>query len=544
MADPKRETPKTDKPALKRRSGTGRFIFLQLVNVLTFIAAGAAVVILHERYQKSESRARASEVAHYELKRMTDTFNYRLNELREEMFHLYGEQSNLARALNESERERLIFYRRDHLAAYGIMVQNPAGGWDVQKYYVRDTAKKAGAVAQNDEMVANLKDAMNLVKPPGLGIKRVVIDPKTLGASWTGGGTGGPQSLANEAYAVAFSSADDTGTPFGVVGVFRTSYVFPFCKYFSDALGAMPVNAYVLNDKGIAVCHSQSQNDGANFKDYSFYQALMTPPPNGTVRYTNLLDNNVSSAVKKVDQGGLTFVAEAVEVSPWVSVIPYDELGMVAGGMFVVTIILAILMARLVLARGVVGRDPVSADGPPPQTDSMGVELGEFTKLRRELKDLESTVLEMQAVHAFVAGYQRAATELVESEDLARFTLDYLSSWQLPLVWLSYDSNGKKLHAGARANWSKEPGAGFQLGLNLTDHPATLAQDAELIKKLSHNLGREGIRVQPVYYGTRLLGVLVVAVKADDAEAHARLESLPELAQTFALLSRARELPK
>ncbi|MBI3555357.1 MAG: hypothetical protein HY074_03715 [Deltaproteobacteria bacterium] len=108
MSGTKREAPKAEKRAPKKRSGTGRFIFLQLVNVFTFVAAGAVVVILHEKYQRSESRARAAEVAHYELKRMTDTFNYRLNELREEMFHLYGEQSNLARALNESERERLI----------------------------------------------------------------------------------------------------------------------------------------------------------------------------------------------------------------------------------------------------------------------------------------------------------------------------------------------------------------------------------------------------------------------------------------------------
>ncbi|MBI3555356.1 MAG: hypothetical protein HY074_03710 [Deltaproteobacteria bacterium] len=326
------------------------------------------------------------------------------------------------------------------------------------------------------------------------------------------------------------------------MGVFRTSYVFPFCKSFSDALGAMPVNAFVLNDKGIAVCHSQSQNDGANFKDYSFYPTLLSPPPNGTVRYTNLLDNNVSSAVKKVDQGGLLFVAEAVEVSPWTSAIPYDELGMVAAGMFFITMVIAIMMARLVLGRGVVGRDSANADGPAPQTDAMGVELAEFTKLRRELKDLEGTVLEMQTAHSFVAGYQHAAAELPAKQDLARFTLDYLGVWQIPLAWLNYDAAGKKLHSGARVHWSKGPDAGFQLGLQMTDHPSRLAQDDELRKKLGTNLGRDSLVIQPVFFGSRLRGLLVASAETPEAKAH--LESLPQIAQIFAIVGSIREVAK
>ena len=167
-----------------------RLLVLQILPLLSLVTLLVVMVIVHERYQRAESLARAGEVAQFELKRITASFNYRLNELREEMLHLYGEQSNLARALNESERERLIFYRRDHLAAYAVLVPSaPAKngapgttpGWDVQKYYLRDTARSAEA---GRKLLPLFKEAMDAAKPPGFFIKRV--EASAVGAAWSG----------------------------------------------------------------------------------------------------------------------------------------------------------------------------------------------------------------------------------------------------------------------------------------------------------------------------------------------------------------------
>ncbi|MBI3541821.1 MAG: hypothetical protein HY075_00910 [Deltaproteobacteria bacterium] len=530
MAEPKREA----EALYKKRTGMGRFLLLQIVNIVLFIAGAGALVVLHERYTKAEGRARAAEVARFELKRMTETFNYRLNELREELFHLYGEQSNLARVLSEAERERLIFYRRDHLAAYGILVRGETGEWEVQKYYLRETARKQGA--RPEDVAASFKETMEVVKAPGFGVKRLGLEPRALGAPWAGGAAGAGAGQASDAYAVAFTTADDAGKPFAIVGIFRPSYVFPFCKSFSEPLGLMPVNAYVLNDRGVAVCHSQLQNESQSFKDYSFYPLLRDPPPNGVVHYNNLVDNSVSAAVKKIDQAGLIFVVEAVEVTPWVTAVPYEQLGMVGLALFVAMLFVSILMSRAVMGRGPVARD-VAPTEPMPSTDGLGVELGEFTKLRHELKELEGTVLEMQAAHAFSAGYQRHAGELPAAQDLAEFTVNYLGALEVPVAWLAFDKSGQKLHSRARVNWGGDPAAGFQLGLGPVADPSGLAHDAELLKKLTAQLGRGDLVVQPVVFGAELLGLLVLAAGAEQA---ARLEPLPQIAQVFAMISRVR----
>ena len=57
------------------------------------------------------------------------------------------------------------------------------------------------------------------------------------------------QSLEAEAYAVAFASIDKSDKPFGVVGIFRPSYVFPFCRAFGDALGRNQLTHVVLADQ-------------------------------------------------------------------------------------------------------------------------------------------------------------------------------------------------------------------------------------------------------------------------------------------------------
>lgn len=498
-----------------------KLLLLLLVPLLSVILGGAALVKLHENYERRVQAGRAQEVAQYEMRRLTASLNYRLNEIREELLHLYGEQLNLARALSEAERERFVFYRRDYLAGFAVLVRGgQPNSWEVQKYYSRATNSKP--------VLDIFRAAPSSVRERGFGIKKV--QAALFNPPWP---TSGSQA---DAYAVAFNQTDEAGRPFTLVGVFRPSYVFPFCKFFSDSLGEMPTNVFVLDDVGRVICHSQPKYDGVDFKQYGLYEQVSRQgEPNGLVRYTNVSGSNVVATAKRVQSGGLTLVAEAAEVSPWELPIPLNDLAVVAGAVTLITLVSALFAVRLATKGFVAAGAAANADKevPPPATDSLGVELSEFSKLRRELKELEATLLDLQAMHAFLAGFQKTAVELAPNEDLGRMVVDYLGVWKVPLAWCPAAGDGLTVSCGPFANWEKAPEP-FQIELGSYKHPADLGHDPDVFMKLSMHFSRDDLAVQPVYYQEQLLGLLVVAGAGERAEA------LPQLSQVMAFVERAR----
>lgn len=517
---------------------TGQFVLLQLLNGLALVGAIAVLIVLHERFQKSEAVMRAREVADSELRRMRSAFNYRLNELREELVHLYGEQSNLARALTEAERERLIFYRRDHLAAYGVLVQNDEKKWEVQKYYVRDTARKAGA--NLEDVVRHFKETMAVVQPPGFGLKRVTLDPKSLGMSW-------PEAADSHSYAVAFVNPDDAGRPFGLVGFFRASYVFQFCRAFGEPLGAMPTTAFVTSDTGRAICHSQAKYEGADLKDFGFYKEMKAAVEGAgqsaaAIRYTNALGNNVTAQARRIEPGGLSLVAEAGEVSPWALAVPARELAVVSIGLLGVFVLIGSLGGKALASRAARHAAAVSDDKAKPEepvampkTDALGVELGEFTKLQRELKELEATILDMQSNEAYLATYQKDASELSKDAELGRFTVDYLRARSSAVAWIAYVANERALVGAIKRGWASDDREAFRLEIAPGQSASELVGSRELLEKTEKWLGVSELVLQPVIFQSELIGVLVLRSDAS------KLETLPQLAQTMAFIAAARE---
>lgn len=535
-----RDSEDLPRPTLKS-PGASRFLIFQLLNIVALLSAIGALVYLHERFVQSDAVSRAGEVAEIELKRMRSLYSLRLSELREELLHLYGEQFNLSRALSDSERERLVFFNRDHLAAFGILVQGASGAWEVQKYFLRENAKKAGADV--DGLLTSFKEAMG-----GGTVRRMNIDPSQLGVSWQSGGPRG--DLTASPYLVAFLNTDDSGKQFGLIGVFKPSFVFNFCRLFTESLAAIPASVFVLNDNGIAVCHSQVSSEGVSFKDYSFFKLITTEASSGgqkNVRYTNLLNNNVSAAVRRIEPGGITFVAEANEVAQWKSFLALKEILGVVGLLGFVSMVILFFSTKFSSSPAGDKQALASSENvKPPESseNSDDFDFASFAKLRREIKDLEATVLEMQSGQAFLASFQKQASELSVNEDLFRFAVGYLSQWGLPLAWLEYDAATKRFTSGARANWSMnsgltEPGTTFQVEIAGMGDPGDLGIHAELVAKLEAQFARTDLVVQPVHFQSLLVGVLVFAGVTTQYASQAEL--IPQIAQILAYIAQAKK---
>lgn len=502
------------------KMGKSKLVLIIMVPVLAVVLGGLALVKLHEKYQKQVEAGRAEIVAQYELRRLTASLNFRLNELRSELFHLYNEQVNLARALSEPERERFVFYRRDYLAGFAVLVRNNQGEWNIQKYFLRQPAQKTA--------VEIFREAAGAMQSSQFWMKQ--LPAAAVNAPWTAG------TAHAEAYAIAFTQNDEVGRPFALVGIYRPSFIFPFCKFFSDSLGEMSTNAFVLDENGRVVCHSQPKYEGVDFKQYKLFEMLsqVGNGENTAVRYANVLGTNVAAFAKRVQPGNFLMVAEAAEVSPWGVPLPYRDLGVVAGIVLFVTLAAGIYVVRFATSDLVtnVPEPPVPAIGERAETTTE-IEIGEFTKLKRELKEVETTLLDLQALQAFVAGFQKAAVELPAAEDLGRFAVDHLGRWNLPLVWCPVAEGGKTIGCGAFSGWDK-PLEPFEIELGPYEHPSALSNDPDVFMKLSLQLQTEDLAVQPVYYQDRLLGLLVMARPGE------KRESLPQIAQIMAFVASAR----
>jgi hypothetical protein len=505
---------------------------------LLLAAAAGGLILFDRRGGVVDRAARAGDVARYELKRLTAALNLSLNELRDELMQMYAEQLNLGARLTDPERDRLVFFHRDSLAAFAVLVQNESG-WDVQKLYVREGARVG------EDAAKPFKQVIAAARP--FAVSRV--DASGLAAPWLGG----------DAFAVGFTSKDEEGKPFGLVGIFRPSHVFPFCRIFGETLGAMPVAAFILDDRGVVACHSQARYDGTSFKDYQLYPVVAAAASGaGTtgaeVHYSNVAGVEVQAAVRRVDPGGIVLVAEAGSIDPWGPVLPLAEGIMMLSALGVFLLIPVGIFARslsrtLRAARGQIAHShqtqaavatglaaTTSEPTAVPPIDSLGVELSEFTKLKHEIKELETALLDLQESQALGAGFLKQSFELGRDRDLGRFLIDYLEPWGVRMLWLEFNAAERSLRPGPSSHW---PGTVpmFRLGVG----PAAdelLEKLPELRKRVATQLGSEEIEIHPALFDGKPQGFLVTPPRA--AFSGAKAEALPQLLQIFAYAAHAR----
>lgn len=503
---------------MKRQWGTIKLALLLVVPALSLVLGAAALTYLHVRYQQDEAASRAREVADVELRRLTSTMNYRLNDLREELFHLYTEQLNLAKALGEVERERLLFFRRDHLAAFAVFVRGTTNNWQLQKYYLRPGSSKPALEV--------LKSSVVSMNESGYLLKRTQASAFNVPGQST--------ATQSDVYIAAFLHNDDAGRPFVLVGAFRPSYTFPFCRLFGDHFGAMPVSAFVLDERGHVVCHSQSRFESADFSKYAMKE--------GSHRYINAAGVQATALVKSATPEGLLLVAEATEVNPWQSIVPLRALIAVAALVLLITVVCAVWLIFSLKRLFVLGPRAANVVLSPEtfavQDGAPTVGLNEFTKLRRELKDLEATLLDLQSQQAFVAGFQKKAVDLSAGEDLGRFAVDYLAPWSFPVVWCPASADGRAVSCGPFNGFEKalKP---FHATLENYNHPNDLAQNGEVLKQLRNAIKKDELLIQPVYCHEKLLGLLVVVglERSKDVE---KVKVLPQLAQIMGFVMQAK----
>src|SRR5262249_35121673 len=130
-------------------------------------------------------------------------------------------------------------------------------------------------------------------------------------------------------------------------------------------------------------------------------------------------------------------------------------------------------------------------------------------------------------------------------EDLSKMTVEHLAGWGLPVAWLATTTGGTgsgMLALGPRQGWAPkgghEPGLSFQVALGKNAAVERLGQDEKVVKQRAGQPGREDLALVPVAFGARVFGVLVVG--GAGRENAAKLELLPQLAQTFAIALAAR----
>jgi len=526
---------------------------LTALAALPVLALLLAITLGSRHFQGEQSKdavLRAGEAAQLELRQLSAMLNYRLNEVREELLHLYGEQTNLARALTESERERLIFFRRDYLAAFSVLVPGQGEGaaikpWDVQKYFLRDPQR------QNiPQVIALFKEAISEIRPPGFIVKQV--DPRTFGATWP----------SNEGYLVGFISNDESGHPFALVGVFRSNNLLSFCKFFGESLGAMPTNSFVLNEQGLVACHSSARFEGASFKDFSFYPQLRAGSNlSDILHYTSAANIEVSAVTKNVEGTPFVLVSEAGEVR----VVGDQRLPRSIFAAFFATILVGLASAfgiiricqrMVVAAPAPVERIPSHSETSASDTtqnitknvhdniqgdDPTGPEIlpGEAEALKKELKELSSELLEIQASQAFIANFQKQVADLPPRENLGAFSVHSMAPWQVPMVWFEKFDEAPKVLKVASAHLPDEI-TDFGMEIELPQaHPADIAKDLGLKQRLAERLkwdvNPEEVRIQPVYFMRKLLGFFVFK---NLSTTHADL--LPQLAQILAYTLEAR----
>ena len=478
--------------------------------MLSLVAGAAVLAKWHAQAESIELASRAREVADFEQRRLTAVMNYRLNELREELFHLYGEQLNLARVAGEVERGELLFFRRDHLAAFAVMVRGAKNKWELQKHYLRPSAR-----AQALEVLKKSVESLQSSGGQAYVLKRA--DAVAFSAPWasaSGADTNG--------YVAAFSHTDDGGRPFALVGVFRPSYTFPFCRFFGETFGALSVGAFVLDERQHVVCHSQARFEGTDFSSYGLKEGGMT--------YVNASGVPATASAKSATSDGVLLVAEVSEIGSWPATLPFRVLTITGGLVLLISgVCAAFLFVMIKRLRSNATLDAMSfpantQDGAPV------VGLNEFTKLRRELKELETTLLHVQSSQAFIAHYQKMAVDLTTHDDLGRLTVDYLSAWKRPILWCPASADGQSVSCGPFAEFKRSP----------EPFRVELGNDGEILKRFKAELKRDDLLIQSVCCHGKVLGLLVIA-GLDEKSDHGKVEVLPQLAQImgFVMLARA-----
>ncbi|MEW6056530.1 MAG: hypothetical protein AB1540_07930 [Bdellovibrionota bacterium] len=467
------------------RSRKAWIVLLFAVPALAVGLSLGGFLYLFQRYEASQRLAQAGEVAAYELKRLTSTYNYRLNLVREELFHIYNEQVNLSRVSDENQRSKQLFFRRRHLGAYGVLVQNSARQWVVQKYFLKDGAIRLPEVKELLEVFKTSAAAM-----AGSGYVVEQLSSKLFADLWEG----------QEGYLAGFLQKDDAGNLFALIGVFRPSYLFSFCGAFADSFGAMGVNAFVMDSQGKAVCHSQARLQGT----------LISRPgistPTGPLQYETLAGVLVSAFVRKVDPGKLVLVAEVEPDPVRKGPSPYP----------------AVVLATAVLVAGLACLGWVFARS---RDDSEDLNL-----LRQEKIELESTVLHLQRSQAFVAHFQKNLVDLAHNEDLAKAFVRSLAVWNAPVLW--FEKRGEVFELRESVHWDDSRQVAVEAPTGGV--PDSIGRDPKVLATLEEQLGRRDLFAQPVVFGDSLLGLLVVAGESVD------FDLLPQLAQIYAFVSQAR----
>lgn len=436
-----------------------------------------------------------------------------MNALREELFHLYLEQANYGREFSEKDRTKTIFNRRDHLAAFAVIV-----GGEVQRYFVNEGKLRT---QQPEPLLLQFKDFAKRLTATGFLMQR-------LEASMLGPTAAGP---FDGWYTLAFSMKDDSGHDSIFLGVFRAGYVFPFCQYFSDGTGTDPAASFVLDDRGSVVCHSDSKYAGLSFKDLPMFLAIRgaagqagADSPGTLVRYGNPAGAAVTAAVKKIVPGDVLLVSEVVESELWGQALSSRKLVFALAAIGLVTLGSAAALAAktdFLTSKNRLNQGIVAAE------------------IEAQTEDLKHTVLTMQSEQAFVAAFLKGAVESAGEGELTRTFLDTISQLTdsgagaaMPAAWFAYHEKDGMIEGTACSRaWNLEQVSAVRFSYVHEAGPFKKYDD--FFARMSPALGTSDLYLQPVFFGEMFLGVAVVGDFCK-TQASGRIDVLPQLCQIYA----------
>ncbi|MGE4233299.1 MAG: hypothetical protein AB7F43_08225 [Bacteriovoracia bacterium] len=494
------------------------FANIFLISVLPLLATvGLAYLLGHtiEERTLQISRMFSEEKANSELTRLTAMLNFRLNQIREDFAGLFYQQTSVVHALKEAEREKLVFYRRPYLADFATLIERDV--WEVQKNYVRD--KKL----DSQEIGKLFKEGAKSIRESGLWLRKInLLDfiSKTSGVSPTIPSTIGWTS--SDAYAIGLLSQDETHQAF--FGIVQSGYIFPFCKYFSEG------SAFILDEQGTAICHSQTRLEGTRFNDYSLFPAVMGAS-GPTVRYLNINGQNVVAAVKKINQNQMILVAESVfpenirQAVREIFDLRVEDLRklMIPGIAGLVVFLLTFFVLYFMLSKAfkknrVVQETSVQKDG--PNIDSLGVDLNEYGKLKNEIKDLERTVLDLQSSQAFLSGIQKILSESRVSSlaELVEQSISYLNRWNLSCAYyeLTNDSEGRTVLNQLAPEKSTLPSKEKTIVIPDSKNVLELTEDKVWLKEAGSLFEKDEVQACRIEYQDRAFGILFYVYNQDD----------------------------
>jgi hypothetical protein len=413
-------------------------------------------------------------IAYYEMKHFKAMFNYRLNLIREELFQIFLDEKR-EQILNTQD----LFIRRDHwLFVVEFERDKNNGEVKVLKNYLNQNHSAFIAKFNKDELLSSFQD-----KAKKLNSFFLELLPKKNNEN-------------SFLVSLLFVMPIQTQKEVLVGGVLKSEYLYNFCKYFTENFNNLISKSYILDSKGVLLCHPQEHLIGKDFSEKDFFKTIKQKNIKSDeplwLKIENIFGDEVLAQINFVEQGLLYLFSEVNKASSNSFILSKMNLSIVLG------VVLLLSLLNIVFFSKKLGKL------------FENINFGDET-----FKSADELVLNFQREKNLITYFQKFCLNVNKILDLEEELCEVLSKCvsdekKFKVAIYTYDSKEKIFNPKLTSkNWSLEEIKNTKFSLEIKNKNFTQFNEAYSI--LAHQLKLKKIYVYPleVFHEFKNLVVLV-----------------------------------